>query len=1303
MDLIQFDQFNRPIQPEVYISELDYTIIGDLKVSSFSGRIKDYLSTITFIVPFKYTDNNGCKINNPYYNKVEAGRFILVENVGWFVLSEPKIISDGISEYKECTAISEEKKFAEKKLYDFRINLGTNESIEWIYAREKYPSGIDFNPFDVELTEDQKQEILDGYTDDFIIQRLKDDLPGDISYVKFCNESKPHLSLLHILLSYMPNWTLGHVDYSLKKLIRHFDIDSIDILSFMTGKISESYDCTFVFDILNHKVNVYEKDNIGKDTDIFVDFNKLAKSIEVLYDDDDIKTKLRVNSNSGFSIRDVNGGNASIVNLGYYHNEDWMKSDLCLRYSQWIEESKKADQVYTSLMQKVYDINFKFSEVNSSFLIGYDFSIEDAKDENGEYTADFNAKLQEVLDENCDHRFGEKYSEDITLKRFLQFYNQDVEEIYKIERAGGHFQASLTLMWEKMVPLIGTYYLTICQKSYQQVLDALNESFQKEDTSIKITLKSDGTVEGSTKISNQSIGYNIDAIRQILEVINKTLTERSVAAKEQSDEYQRLITEATDAVKPYQFDNFFNEKEKKVLSNMIKEDEYSPDGFEMTANMTVEDMLVMEKELKDQAEKELERISQPRFECTVDSANIYEIPEFHNILADFNIHSYITVMLRDDYHLRAKIIEIAFNFDDKTDFSFTLCNVSLINDFAKKLHDATSSAVSIANSVASAQSSINSVINENRSNFTLIDDIRQKGLNLAVTEIKSDNNQDVLIDNYGIHLRRRKVSSGEIIADNDEDSPYEYEPEQGWIVHNKFLYSDDGFETAKSLYGRMYLESHPDGYYKAGYYYGLIADMVVSGVVQGSLLIGNNLIVEGHNATIQLFPEEGISITNKTTKEKQFYVDVDGNVRLGAGAKISWSPSNTEGLSEYFATKSDVTNLGDIIGKQDDGRINTYYTENGNPENDPAIKNNWTAQEKQDHIGDLWKYPDPNDPRGYIIKRYNGTGWDIVEDDIPSCIFDDIDGKSTVFITLPTSYEVNDYYILETNRSPYKIGDMLVAIKSRSNTYVFHSEDWKKVTQYGIDYDNMSDDNIITPPEKIQLKEELLRIQQEYNTVIASSASYDSSLISNLRTRYNALSSMIQTITSNLNDNYVLGTGGYTKTTFDNTFSNYYEAYGKVISSIADKTAEIQKTTNDIAKKAEALANSLGIKFTTEISDKYVISPEIIGGEIHIFKKDANGNIITSAEINNEGVLTATGAKIQGSITVDKESYIGNWKFDFDYVPSSTNIIFSYLYCDATGKSGVGMSCCSTGRECAAFWAGLNKADAYNQARGIKY
>ena len=100
---------------------------------------------------------------------------------------------------------------------------------------------------------------------------------------------------------------------------RTFDVDDTDVYSFLTGEVSEAFNCLFIFDTFNETVNAYDLDKYGTDTDIFVSMDNLAQNMTETIDQNSIITCYRVNGGDGVYINEVNpNGTNKLYNFEYY-------------------------------------------------------------------------------------------------------------------------------------------------------------------------------------------------------------------------------------------------------------------------------------------------------------------------------------------------------------------------------------------------------------------------------------------------------------------------------------------------------------------------------------------------------------------------------------------------------------------------------------------------------------------------------------------------------------------------------------------------------------------------------------------------------------------------------------------------------------------------------------------------------------------------------------------------------------------------------------------------------------------------
>lgn len=295
------DFLNNLEKPIIYIAKKDKTFLGAVSIYddlSLTFNLNAY-QTASFKI---YRDINGKKYE--HYDDFQEDRLIMVQGIGWYKIhAETNIENTGIS--KSITANSLECTLCNKRLIDFECNTG---------------------------------EIL--YDD----------------YVKtiFYDPTNPKGSLLHRVLNVAPSWSVGHVDATLANKQRSFDEDDVDVYSFLTGDVSEAFNCLFIFDTFNMTINAYDLDNYGDDTNIYVSMDNIAQSMTESIDENSIITCYRVNGGDGIYINEVNPNSTNkIYNFEYYLPE--MEESIQNKVKAYNEKYQSLKPQYEEIMKRLGD------------------------------------------------------------------------------------------------------------------------------------------------------------------------------------------------------------------------------------------------------------------------------------------------------------------------------------------------------------------------------------------------------------------------------------------------------------------------------------------------------------------------------------------------------------------------------------------------------------------------------------------------------------------------------------------------------------------------------------------------------------------------------------------------------------------------------------------------------------------------------------------------------------------------------------------------------------------------------------
>ena len=295
------DFLNNLEKPPIYIAKKDKTILGAVSIYddlSLTFNLNAY-QTASFKI---YRDVNGKR--QKHYDDFQEDRLIMIQGIAWYKIHvETNIENAGIS--KSITANSLECTLCNKRLIDFECNTG---------------------------------------------EILYDDYVRTIFY----DPSNPKGSLLHRVLNVAPSWSVGHVDATLASKQRSFDVDDNDVYSFLTGDVSEAFNCLFIFDTFNQTVNAYDLDNYGEDTSIYVSMDNLAQSMTESIDENSIITCYRVNGGDGIYINEVNPNSTNkIYNFEYYLPE--MEESLQNKVKLYNEKYQSLKPQYEEIMKRLGD------------------------------------------------------------------------------------------------------------------------------------------------------------------------------------------------------------------------------------------------------------------------------------------------------------------------------------------------------------------------------------------------------------------------------------------------------------------------------------------------------------------------------------------------------------------------------------------------------------------------------------------------------------------------------------------------------------------------------------------------------------------------------------------------------------------------------------------------------------------------------------------------------------------------------------------------------------------------------------
>ena len=395
------DQFDNYCPPRLFLCTTGGKRMQELNY--YDGQLKakwNSYSELSFSIDRTYVDMIDGKTKvHPAFDKAESLRLVLVDGIGYFILQDnDDTYSDKDS--KSLSAFSLEYALGTKYIEHFLVNKGSEDSQEVIYLSTIYGDGYtvdinnlyklasgDYNAYQdyymcsVEDTDKYEQvQVQESEYSGYIAKNNSSTAqPYEKLYVKsypnvsFYNQAIPELSLLHLVMSYIPDWSIGNVDTNLWSKERSFEINRTDVYSFLTNDIADTFKCVVSFDTLNKKINFYEEADDGLtddgqvlsrwDTDIYISRDNLANEVNIKVSGDNIKTKLKVSGGDKIDVSEVNLGKSYIMNLDYYHNEDWMEQDLIEAYNDYLEAQELWAEPYEETVQGVLAAQDKYNDM----------------------------------------------------------------------------------------------------------------------------------------------------------------------------------------------------------------------------------------------------------------------------------------------------------------------------------------------------------------------------------------------------------------------------------------------------------------------------------------------------------------------------------------------------------------------------------------------------------------------------------------------------------------------------------------------------------------------------------------------------------------------------------------------------------------------------------------------------------------------------------------------------------------------------------------------------------------------------
>lgn len=295
------------------------------------------------------------------------------------------------------------------------------------------------------------------------------------------------------------------------------------------------------------------------------------------------------------------------------------------------------------------------------------------------------------------------------------------------------------------------------------------------------------------------------------------------------------------------------------LSAYWIEGEYTNDKLATFDTTTISERIGFAKELMKAGEIELNKVSQPQIELSIDAINFIKMYEFRQFTNELALGRRIIVEKSDNEHYELALMTLEYDLDKSDSFGLTFSNATKPGDTTMSIADLIKESSSTTRTVTTNWSNLTDY-SRNKENIM---DLIKSPLDMTLRATQSNMvNQNFIIDNSGILGRK---------YDTEFDGANgTFLPEQIRIVNNTILFTDDNWATARTALGKVVYSEN--GINKEAY--GLIADVLV-----GNLILGNSMKISNASNNITL-DSDGICIKSPDGTDTIFRASQDGSITL---------------------------------------------------------------------------------------------------------------------------------------------------------------------------------------------------------------------------------------------------------------------------------------------------------------------------------------------------------------------------------------------------------------------------------------
>lgn len=692
------------------ICELNGKQVNDVR---YERNLKDF-NKLTLSVD-RYIDIDGQLIESNGYNRLKDHMILYLENLDYFQLQEPTIANDGRYEYKMLEAYSDEKSFEDKDMKGIYFNKGTTDSME------------------------------------MLADNNVDDLGFAKEYITFCNEKNHQLSLMHLVLDFVPGWTIGYIDPVLANEKYSFEAENTNVYAFLNTTVANTVQCIFYFDTIKRTVSVYSKENIGMITNIFIGWRNVLNSIKQTAQNDTLYNCLTVEGDENLDIRAVNYGNREIYDLDYYLTTDYFKQETIDKIKKWIKWRRDNQKEYidnakqvAKLQAEIDEITYRvpvdgcnvdqyktmdketlektlkmYEQMMTTLQVGVDTRDDHEKDSNGNY-------VKWDKPDDIQNRVYKPWttSGEIDHERYMNLLKQEESGYYtyfelkeyvipNIKIAIENYQVpedkkkDYNEEWETNWDLYGIKELEGKRDEFNKELLVILAKYQKDWNDMTDEEKNASGMkdeESYNVFHNEFVKYkgylgDENTKGTLLYKLKELNTQVDELIKTQ-DDYQAKVTFMNEQAAMNHSQFGLTDTEYIAVQNIIRMGDYTNNNIISTSLDDAVTTFEHKEELYQDGLDRIKQTSSPQYQFTTSLDNLLSLNEYANTKDNnqgwhdkFDIGNFIFVGVRDDYAVKLRLFTIAYNpctKNSEIEVTYTnmLNHLTGVNDFTYLFEDA---------------------------------------------------------------------------------------------------------------------------------------------------------------------------------------------------------------------------------------------------------------------------------------------------------------------------------------------------------------------------------------------------------------------------------------------------------------------------------------------------------------------------------------------------------------------------------------------------------------------------------------